>query len=460
MNNVDKADRCPDAPSVQDLLDRETRPVPEILREERYSDMGSEPLDVSRYTSREFHELEKKHVWPKVWQMACREEEISHVGDFVVYEINDYSLIVVRSAEDRIRAFHNVCLHRGRKLSTGCGNVESFRCAYHGFNWTIDGELESAICDWDFPHLTKENMSLPDAKVDTWGGFVFVNLDTNAQPLAEYLGSMPEHFKNWRYETKYKVAHVAKRINANWKAALEAFIEAYHVVATHRQIMPQTGDANTQYDNYEGENFNRMITPFAVASPHLDPPPSEQEILESMTLGDTRVFAEEMPGLVVPEGMTARAYFSDILRQGVKEASGIDISSATDSEMLDAIQYFVFPNYFPWGGQAQNIIYRFRPWNDDPDWCFMEVMLLTDPPAGQPRPEPAEMHVLADDESWMEAPELGALCRIFDQDEDNLVEVQTGLKASVTGTVQLGNYQDSRIRDLHNLLDKYIAEGG
>lgn len=450
--------RC-EAESVQDILKQEIRPVPRALTEQDYTFVGSDPLPVERWLSQDFFEREKATVWKKTWQMACREEDIPKVGDHIIYEVNDDSLLVVRSAANEIRAFHNSCLHRGRRLRDMGGSVAQFRCPYHAFTWDLQGRSKLIPCQWDFPHIQQETFCLPQAKVDTWGGFVFVNFDLDAKPLSAFLGILPEHFKDWNYENKTKIAHVGKVAKFNWKVGIEAFIESFHVIQTHPQILPSTADANTQYDNYEGEHFNRMITAMAVPSPHLEHRPTEQEIVNAMSGRSKRTLGDADPSLLaLPPGTTARQFMAEAARRMIQERAGLDLSRSTDSEMLDAIQYFVFPNFFPWGGYGSNIVYRFRPAKNSPDWCLMEVILIDNPPKEGPPPPPAQMRLLDEDEPWTNAPELGSLGAVFEQDFGNLPNVQKGLKASATGVVNLGNYQECRIRDLHRLIDRYIAE--
>ncbi|MEO5899968.1 MAG: Rieske 2Fe-2S domain-containing protein, partial [Ilumatobacteraceae bacterium] len=139
----------PDAPGAarspgatyQDLLDDDSRPenVPVVLRWTSNEFLGSADIPRSRYVSREFHELEKDKMWKKTWQMACREEDIPDVGDTLVYDICDLSILLVRSAPDRIQAYYNACLHRGRQLKEHDSNNTELRCAFHGYCWNLDG---------------------------------------------------------------------------------------------------------------------------------------------------------------------------------------------------------------------------------------------------------------------------------------------------------------------------------
>jgi len=445
--------------SVQEMMREERVPSPAHLLEEHYTYVGSDALPVGRYFEQAFFERENQTVWKKTWQMACRLEDIPKVGDNIVYDINDDSLVVVRTTPDEIRAYYNSCLHRARRLREQGGNVTQFRCPYHAFTWDLQGKNIFIPCKWDFPHIDQENFNLPEAKVGIWGGFVFINMDPNCEPLDSYIAPIPDHFKDWNYEGKVKVAHVGKVCNFNWKVGVEAFIESFHVINTHPQILPVTGDANTQYDNYEGSPVNRMITAFAVPSPHIEKP-TEQEMVDAMTASVIRKMGPAAQALMkVPEGATARQFMGEMARKSVSAASGIDLSKATDSEMLDALQYFVFPNFFPWGGYGSNIVYRFRPARNSPDWCLMEVLLIDNPPKDQPRPAPVKMRLLGDDERWADAQaELSTLAAVFEQDFGNMPSVQHGLKASKTGVVELGNYQECRIRDLHRQLDRFMAD--
>jgi len=451
-----KLPRSP-AVNVRDLLARDTNQVPDLFDEVPGEGLGSEPLDAARYTSRAFFEAECNKLWPKVWQMACREDEIPNPGDFLVYENVGRSFLIVRQEDGSIQAFYNVCLHRGRKLKTGQGNTSRLRCPFHGFTWDLSGHISDIPCAWDFEHLKAKNMDLPRPRIDTWGGFVFVNEDPDAMDLADYLAPLPEHFKRWRYEECFRAVYVGKLIKANWKVVMEAFMEAWHSVVTHPQITPYTGDSNSQYDVFN-DRISRMITPFGVMSPEIDQSDkSEQWIVDEFLKSSARSGAE-VPEVLVPEGMTARQVLGEASRQRFSAETGYDLSGVTDGECQDAILYTVFPNFTPWGGFMPNIVYRWRPWNDDPGQCLMEVQILVRGPKDQPLPPPAPFRLLGEDEAWTDAEELGALGKIFEQDMGNMPLVQEGLNASANGRVELANYQESRIRALHATIDRYLSD--
>ena len=234
--------------TFQDLLDLETVPVPAALRDSTDTYLGCEDLSVERYISREFFEREVEKVWRKTWQVACRESRLRKPGDYFVYDIVNDSILLTRTEAGELKGFYNSCLHRGRALKRGAGNADILRCPYHGWSWKLDGEFDSAPCLWDFPHVDTQSNSLPQVRVATWGGWVFVNMDDAAPELAQYLEVLPEHMNQWKHEQRYVSLHVEKVIACNWKVALEAFIESYHAIATHPQLMPFQAIDNSQYD--------------------------------------------------------------------------------------------------------------------------------------------------------------------------------------------------------------------
>lgn len=453
--------RCPGT-TVRDLALADTNPVPEFLYTDNYENLGSAPIPASNYVSPEFFELEKERMWPRVWQFAAREEELHEPGDYVVYENVGKSFILMRQQDGSVRAFANVCLHRGRKLKTEDGWTAELQCPFHGFTWNNDGSLKQIPCKWDFPHLNADNMKLPEITVGRWGGYIFIREAKDGPSLEEYLAPMPEHFQRWKHEECATALWVGKVVPANWKIVMEAFMESWHTVVTHPQLLPFTGDANSMYNIY-GDWVNLTLTPFGTMSPHVDPMgKQEQWIVDEFVKYNGRSsdnYDDETAGggynVKVPEGTTARAALGESLRKTTSEMFGHDVSFASDAEMMDAILYNVFPNVSPWAGFQPNIVYRWRPWHDV-DHCLMEVRVLTRVPPGQQAPKCPPMKFLALDQKWTEAPELGILGDVFEQDMDNLPYVHTGLKASMNNEVQLGNYQEIQIRQFQNTLMKYI----
>ncbi|MXX28439.1 MAG: Rieske (2Fe-2S) protein, partial [Gammaproteobacteria bacterium] len=208
ISNKPGAARCPGI-SVQDLLACDSRSVPDYLTTQNYEFLGDEDIPFSRYTDRAFFDEEIARVWSRTWQWACREEHIPEAGDYYVYDVGPYSVIVMRTDSGEIKAYRNACMHRGTKLkpSFTTGFCTSLRCPYHGWEYALDGTLKSLPCEWDFPHVNPAAMSLSDVRAEIWGGFVFVNLDPDAVPLLEYLVPLPEHIDSRVFEQRYVAQH-------------------------------------------------------------------------------------------------------------------------------------------------------------------------------------------------------------------------------------------------------------
>ena len=440
--------------SYQELLDMEVNPVPDCLRENTNPYLGSDNISVDSYLSREFHEQEIERVWKRTWQAVCRESEIPAAGDTFVYDITRLSILVTRTAEGTLKAFHNACLHRGRQLVDENGNYSEFRCPYHAFTWALDGEFKGAPCGWDFPHVKKSEFGLPQVKVDTWGGWVFINMNPDAPELHDYLGILPSHFERWKPENAYKMIHVEKVIPCNWKVGWEAFIESYHAVATHPQILKYTDDADSQYDVW-GDHISRTITALGVPSFHLEDV-TDQDVADSI-FGVSAMVARPTDA-AVPPGMTAREYIGQRNSEEFSKNHDRELTSfATNAERMDSILYSIFPNLAPWAGFHPNITYRFRPNGDDHTTALMEIMVLCQLPTGAERPADVPVRRLAEDELFSQAPELGeSLGTIFDQDLFNMPMIQKGMYNVQSRELVLGNYHEVRIRHFHQTLAKYI----
>lgn len=446
-----------DSPTWRDLAARDSQRIPCTLLEESSPNLGSAKIPPSRYTSHDYHRQEVGKVWKRSWQVVCREEEIPRRGDHFVYDVAGLSFLVVRSDDDKFKAFWNVCLHRGRKLvdESGCG-AEGFRCGYHAWAWDLNGNLAYYPGKWDFPDVEAENFGLREAGVDRWGGFIFINPDISARPFRDHLGSMPDHFQDWPLERRHTLWHVQKRVNANWKVAIEAFLESYHVVQTHPQALSSVAEHGTQYDVWDdGEAaFSRLITPTAVPSAHAH---------DGTLLGAIADVWALLNGLRMdqaanlPEDIRDRASLAQWRRENLQEITGADYTSLPDTMLLDSIQYWLFPNFCPWLGEGLPLVYQFRPDADSPDTCYMDVwMLVRSPDEGAAPPAP-EIIRLGPDDAF--EPYIGAMGEIFDQDDVNMPKVQEGLKAwpGDPDGCTLARYQESRVRFLHQVLTRRLA---
>jgi phenylpropionate dioxygenase-like ring-hydroxylating dioxygenase large terminal subunit len=445
--------------TIAQTLESDRVAPPKPLLDHCNPPVGSDDIDVSRYTSAEFFQREVDQLWNRCWQWACRLEHIQDVGDSWVYNIGPYSVIVVRSGEDTVQAFLNSCTHRGTKLFSGEGSryTQAFTCPFHGWSWELDGDVRNIPGRWDFPHVTDESHRLHEIRCELWQGFVFINLDANAKPLAEYLGVLPEHFSHFPLEQRRIRVHVEKKLPANWKAAQEAFMEAYHNFETHDS--PNGG--NAQYDVF-GKYVSRFIHNIGAYCPESledypgskwrRPPLTEEEQLQILA-----AFGHQVES--VPEGETARAVAAADLRQRLGEQFGTDLSEVSDAVMLDSIEYHLFPNMFFFPGVSIPMVYRFRPDGDNVDSCVFSLLILEPLADGAPHPEPPEPVELDVEQSYTEVEELVWLGQVYDEDTSNLDMQQQGFKTSGKQGITLGNYQESRIRRVHMTLDEFMDEG-
>lgn len=233
--------------SIADVLASDARPAPAPLTTQAYEFLGDADLPTHRYTCDDFFQQEMSGMWSRCWQWACREEHIPTVGDHYVYDIGPYSVIITRVAVGEIKAFINSCTHRGTRLLSeeGPGSGQGFHCPFHGWSYDLDGTLKDVPGHWDFPHVCEATHSLQSVRCDTWQGFIFINFDIDAKPLREQLDVMPEHFSHFPLSHRRIRLHVQKALPANWKAAQEAFMEAYHNFTTHDA--PTGGECPVRY---------------------------------------------------------------------------------------------------------------------------------------------------------------------------------------------------------------------
>ena len=446
-------------PSARDYLEADTGTVPPLLFERSLpSEAPSGLVSKESYVSEEWFRLEFERLWSQVWQMACWGGDIPECGDYIEYQIGSESVIVVRQADASVRAFHNVCRHRGARLVEGSGQGSGFACPFHNWNWNLDGSLRSIPCRWDFPQVEDEDYGLPEVRTAVWNGFVYINFSATAPSFEDYLGDVvPRHFEQWPNDHRMKAVHVAREIKANWKIALEAFLELYHVAWSHPQTTTWIPGINSQYDQYG--LHGRLIGILGAPSPFLGMEMSDQDVVDSM-LGDHLIDYEKHPGAEVPQvqdGESARAVIATWMRDYLRSRTGCDYTDASDTEILDVIQYFVFPNNLVWGSRAAPIYHRCRP-GRTPDSCIFEIIILADYPASMEKaPFNAEMKMLGVGESWTAVSELGGGGHAFDQDTDNIERIQRGLMSSSIDSVTFSRYQEGNIRNYHANLERYLA---
>jgi phenylpropionate dioxygenase-like ring-hydroxylating dioxygenase large terminal subunit len=447
-----------DSPShhFQDIAAGDANPAPALFREYSESDLPDRAVPRERYTSPEFARLERDRMWARVWQFACREEQVPEAGDCHVYEGPGASILIARGDDGVIRAFYNSCPHRGMKLCEGDTSVGRIKCPFHSIAWKLDGSVDHVPARWDFRDTSIDELKLREIRAEIWQGFVFINRDPAAPPLMQYLGRMVPHFAEWDYGERYVSAILRRPMRANWKACIEAFLEAYHLSGIHPQALPFGGESSTQYDVWPDEpHVSRFLEPTGIHSDQLTTMLSEQQIIDLAT----RVVSGADGDLMeLPDGMTARQAMIAGMRQAYSAMHDHDYSALSDVEAADAIQYNLFPNMVIFRSLPYPFVYRFLPDRNDPGRTMFEFWVFRPKPAQGEFPEP-EIVDLDENESFAEAnvlPEWQAY--IYDQDANGLAACQRGISDGGDMPIRFTTYQESRIRLLHHTLTRYVSD--
>lgn len=440
------------SPTYQQVIARDAMPPLPI-----FCDVAPSVVDVGAVPRREYSDPafaaeERAAMWPRIWYVAGRTDQIPEPGDFLVYEGPVASLIIMHGDDGQYRAFLNSCPHRGMKLCTHDGAVGRITCPFHSFAWTLEGEIAHIPSRWDFPELEGRDLSLPQIKLDSWGGFIFVNHDPDCVPLADYLGRIVSDFAEWKLEDRYTATLIRKTIHANWKTCIETFVEAFHLSGIHPQALPFGGDSSAQYDVWDDQpHMSRMLQPMGVTSDHYGRMLTEQEILAAAM---ATIMGPDAPVPVLAEGVTARAALAEMLRQ---DPATPPIS---DTELLDAMQYSIFPNLVLFRSTFYPYAYRFTPDRDDPNKAVYDFFLFAPTPADGSEPPETRLIELGDDDSYADSGAFPAwLGQIYDQDSEGLARIQAGLKHGGDGDVFYASYQEVRLRQLHHVLAHYLDKG-
>jgi nitrite reductase/ring-hydroxylating ferredoxin subunit len=415
-----------------------------------------------RYTSHAFADLEFERLWPRVWQVAGREEELPNPGDYLEYQIGDESVLVVRSEDRVLRGFHNTCLHRGTRLVSGTGAFAAgcIQCPYHGWRYALDGSLTRVVDRDEFTNLP-DGLELHAVRVECFGGFFFVNLDRNAEPLLDFLDPLPQLLAPYHLERMRFRSYRTTIIDANWKAVIDAFNEGYHVQGLHPQILPWTDDVSIAYEQFgRHAHYGRLPG----ARRQLRPSPrlgltegeyDEGEILAGLVaglggafLGAERAAVETLRAEGPPDGSTLlEAYQASRLE--LLRDRGVDVADFSADQMTSADDIYWFPNLVGPIYPGSALLFRVRPHERDPDRSVKDTWVL-EWPAHDAEWQMPTRRFYAD---WTQR-DWGT---ITEQDYANLAEVQRGMKTSGCDGVWLNPRQEGNILQMHRVIDGYLS---
>ncbi len=435
----------------------------------------SEPVTVGveAYISEDYARAERDKLWAKVWQQVGRVEEIPEVGNYLSYDILDDSILVVRTAPDRIRAYYNVCSHRGRRLvdtpkgaKRACGKKQQFVCGFHGWRYNLEGQCTHVPDQENWKGaLTDERTRLSEVNVDTWGGWIWVHLDPNCEPLRDYLepaASMLDPFELQNMRCRWRRWII---FDCNWKVAMEAFSETYHVPGTHPEFMrfgdfrgwarEQGRHSNIGYDAPKGLDENQAKLRLGAGD---DPRKSTAEMQvytwEQVNTNTTKTLVDAALRLVdeLPEGTPADKVLKHWLESARRDdaARGV-IWPTVDPEHVgkSGTAWQIFPN-FQIGHAVNNALcYSARPYGYDPNRCIFEVAVYELFPKRE-EPKTEWVHTPADDPSW------GS---VLPQDFANMAAVQQGMKNRGFRGTQPNPYRERSVANLHCKLAEYMGTG-
>jgi Rieske 2Fe-2S family protein len=204
-----------------------------------YPELGTGPVPTDSYWKDAFYEREKAAIFQRAWLWVGRVEQLPNPGDFFLREIPTFeaSILIVRGKDQKIRAFQNVCQHRGNHLAlTDQGNCRVFTCPFHGWSYDLNGELAGVPDSGAFYDLDRSLLGLPKLSVDTWEGFIFVHFDSApTESLEAFMGEQGDGLRGYPFEKGEAIFSYEGRIRTNWKCMVDSFTEAYHVPVLHKR---------------------------------------------------------------------------------------------------------------------------------------------------------------------------------------------------------------------------------
>ncbi|CAN5690576.1 aromatic ring-hydroxylating dioxygenase subunit alpha [soil metagenome] len=205
----------------------------------QYPELGTAPIPIEHCISPQYFERERESIFRRVWLNIGREEEIPNRGDYFVKEIEvcNSSVLVVCGKDNVIRAFHNMCSHRGNKVVRGCvGRAGGFVCGFHGWKYDLAGDLVHVPDEAQFFGLDRKRYGLTPIATDVWEGFIFINMDPEPQEaLKDFLGELGQGLAGYPFRKMDLVGTYRAEVKANWKITLDSFQEGYHVAFLHKR---------------------------------------------------------------------------------------------------------------------------------------------------------------------------------------------------------------------------------
>jgi phenylpropionate dioxygenase-like ring-hydroxylating dioxygenase large terminal subunit len=436
-----------------------------LLADHEFEDLNWH-ISTERYTSADYQARERERVWMKVWQIVGRADELPNKGDWKVYTIVDQSFVIVRGSEGALRGFVNACRHRGNVLCDAKkGHSGRFTCPYHLWTFGLDGRLLAVARPDLVGDIDKSQHGLIEVPVDCFAGFIFLNPDPEARPLAAWLtDDVVGRLSAYRLDEMVPVGmDVREALDCNWKVVMDAFSEGYHIIGVHPELLSVIdlqagvsrhgffGDHGMAVSPFEVKNLQNCGLEEQVAGIRALPGtfPTVTEVLprfEQLVDGYRR---EDGQLTDLPEGVTIRT----ILQQATREtltAKGLDVSGLSDDQMSDNQGWFLFPNFFMSirAGEATTIMSFPHP-DGDPNRCIWQVtayMWLPPELRDAYRAEPVEVT----------EPNSYPYFLALQQDYEQMPRQQIGLRNARLTHLSIIK-EEASIARFHVVLDRYMA---
>jgi nitrite reductase/ring-hydroxylating ferredoxin subunit len=420
-----------------------------------------ERIPTKRYFDEEFYKLENERLWPHVWQMACRLEQIPNVGDFIEYSNLGRSVIVVRT-KTGVKAYHNACRHRGVPLaqSGAHGNcqVQGFICPFHGWRWNIDGKNTFVYGKHLFSEqqLDQADITLRPCRVEEAIGCAFINFDDNAPSFRPSLGPLIDNLEAHNVQELRAEWWYATVLPANWKIAMEAFMEGYHVMRTHPQLQEA---CPALYNSFYGDVGGYAVPVDTKASARDNVRAQFRNIelvgegMAGMVQPKEVEIARELLDMELPEdpNLAVMHYYGAVQDQITKRlrAKGEpvpDLNAVAVSHPISAVE-FVFPHYFLLPMFSSFSSYRIRPLG--PESCLFELWSLTMYPKGEEPAPVMEPTILPyDSDQFPPIPR---------QDYSNIPTQQLGTHAEGFEFMRLAKDIEGLISNYQRIIDGYLT---
>jgi len=421
-------------------------------------DNGAEIYGKTGYFSHEQVEQEWQKIWTESWLIAGVSTDLTDVGDYFLFRVRSESLIITKTAEG-IKAFYNVCPHRGARLITEeRGNKKVFVCPFHSWSFHNNGELRSITDEDSFQEaVVCHRPGLTSVACEEHAGLIFVSMADQPPALADVIGLPVGYLENYQIDKMRVVRHVRSEWGSNWKVGVEAFYESYHLHAVHPETRGVMGDLNVQYDLYP-HGASRMIVPLGQPSPRQADQTTVNEGLQWM-LQEAGVDPSTFQG----GAGDVRAAIQQAKRdRSNRLALGYDRFS--DGQLSDSWATGIFPNVQIGCHPEAIFLMRFMPHETDPERFWYDTMTLLFPvddpdycpPAWMGLPEgiDATGAVRPDTETFLmnEDPGLGL---VLNQDANFLPSVQEGMRSKAFRG-QLWGEQEQRLRHFHVELERRL----